>query len=159
MFDSQPAYYCIIQYTPEQDRMEGVNVGVVLFCPKLSYLGVQITALFDRAVRFFGPEVDEEEVWENADGIQYRLLHIEAEHMNTLADLQHFVDTRANQIILTQPRQMTLRQLPQEELLRLFRDLVDDRPEALTSTESAAQESGNGAVSIPESPTVAVPNP
>ncbi len=155
MFEPVPGFYCIIQYSPSNYRMEVVNVGVVIFCPKLSYLGVQVTALYDRAVRFFGPEVDEELVRDDAEGIQYRLLNIEAEHMRTLEDLQHFVDTRANQIILTNPRPMSLRRPPQEELLRIFREVVDDRPEALAVAEP---ESRNGTIAVPESPVVAVPS-
>ena len=159
MFEPQPAYFCIIQYTPESDRLEGVNVGVVLFCPKLSYLGVQITALYDRAERFF-PDIEGEEVQSEAEGLEYRIMHIEAQYMHTLEDLQHFVDTRANQTILTNPRPMSLRQPPEKELLRLFCQLVDERPEALAAhvpAETASAEPHNGAVPIPESPTVAVP--
>ena len=77
--------------------------------------------------------------------------------MHTLEDLQHFVDTRANQIILTQPRPMTLHQPPQAELVRLFRDLVDDRPEAMPVVEpSAPSATRTGAVPAPESPAAIV---
>jgi len=49
--------YVIVQVVPRVDRDERLNVGVIVFCPTLAYLGCRI-ALDDRRLRALAPDVD-----------------------------------------------------------------------------------------------------
>ena len=49
--------YVIVQVVPRVERDERLNVGVILFCPTLGYLGCRI-ALDDRRLRALAPDVD-----------------------------------------------------------------------------------------------------
>ena len=49
--------YVIVQVVPRVERDERLNVGVIVFCPTLGYLGCRI-ALDDRRLRALAPDVD-----------------------------------------------------------------------------------------------------
>jgi hypothetical protein len=49
--------YVIVQVVPRVDRDERLNVGVIVFCPTLGYLGCRI-ALDDRRLRALAPDTD-----------------------------------------------------------------------------------------------------
>jgi hypothetical protein len=49
--------YVIVQVVPRVDRDERLNVGVLLFCPTLGYLGCRI-ALDEGRLRALAPDVD-----------------------------------------------------------------------------------------------------
>lgn len=34
-------YYSILQYVPDPERAEGVNIGLMLFCPEKGFLRIQ----------------------------------------------------------------------------------------------------------------------
>ena len=98
-------YYCIVQYTPDRSRGEAANVGVLLFSPEHHFLDVELSPSEERVQRFFGAEwpLDLERIRAMKASLQKRL-RVEAERFQTLADLEQFVATRANEIILTPPR-------------------------------------------------------
>ena len=47
-------YYSLIQYCPDRSRLEGANIGVVLFCPERRFLQARLSNGNDRLRRFFG---------------------------------------------------------------------------------------------------------
>ncbi|MCX7424655.1 MAG: DUF3037 domain-containing protein [Planctomycetia bacterium] len=126
-------YYCLIQYCPDLSRLEAANIGVLLFCPDRLFLQARTARDNRRIQHFFGREDHD---WSQINsfkiGIEERL---EVEHPNiqTLDDLQRFIQLLANQIQITAPRPMRVR-VPEEDLDRLFQDLVGGQHRKQKST-------------------------
>jgi hypothetical protein len=119
-------YYCLIQYCPDAARLEAANVGVVLFCPDVPFLGARTAPSNDRVSRFFGRDsIDPERLNAAKKALEDRL-RVERASFRELADLEKFVRTRANELILTPPRPITVR-APERELGELFEELVGKR--------------------------------
>lgn len=119
-------YYSIIQYCPDPSRQEAANVGVVLFCPELDYMGVRTAKGNDRIRRFFRPkDIDRDQLNTMKLSIQRRL-EIDREEFRELADLEKFAATRANSMRLTDPREIPVEEGadPAAVLERLFDRLV-----------------------------------
>jgi hypothetical protein len=117
-------YYCIVQFTPDQALGEAANVGVLLFSPEHGFLDVELSSSNHRVRRFFGPdrELDLERIRALKASLKRRL-RVDAGRFQSLEDLRHFVETRANQIILTPPRPITVTD-PRQDLTSLFQELV-----------------------------------
>jgi hypothetical protein len=106
--------------------METANLGVVIFCPGWDFLGVRVTDSFGRVRSFFHPRDFNEECLRAAlQSMRQRIESLKGE-LRTEADLRQFVDTRANDIILTPPRPMSVGS-PQEELDALYEELLGRR--------------------------------
>ena len=131
-------YYCIVQYTPDRARGEAANVGVLLFSPQQNFLDVQLSPSEDRVQRFFGGDwqLDLERIRAMKESLQKRL-RVEAERFRTPEDLEHFVATRANEIVLTPSRPIAVAD-PRADLASLFRDLVERPPAVGVNGEAAA---------------------
>src|ERR1044071_9804995 len=98
-------YYSILQFVPDLEKSEGANIGVVLFCPDKGYLKAQTSTGNDRVRRFFGPETDLDLDRINAFKAAFEeRLAFEASRINSQEDFLQFVNTRANQLLLTKPR-------------------------------------------------------
>jgi Protein of unknown function (DUF3037) len=118
-------YYSLVQYCPDVARHEAANVGVVLFCPDLSFLEARIASSNHRVRRFFGEEADQ---YRHLNAMKQALLdrfRIEAADFRTLENLQQFVETRANKLILSNPKPVKVFN-PQEDLAALYQELVED---------------------------------
>ena len=48
------AFYSLVQYCPDLSRLEVANVGVVVFCPELNFLGSEMTQDHTRINQMFG---------------------------------------------------------------------------------------------------------
>jgi len=119
-------YYSIMQYCPDASRGEAANVGVVLFCPERNFLAAKVAEGNDRIARFFGrSSFDAVRVNHAKQAIANRL-HSERERFRTLEDWMQFVETRANDIVLTAPRPMKVLN-PTVDLEELFTGLVGGR--------------------------------
>jgi Protein of unknown function (DUF3037) len=121
-------YYSILQYVPDPERAEGVNIGVILFCPEKNFLRIRTTVRSDRVRRFFGrrPDTDLNLSRLNAFKTAFEeRVAIEAARMRTLEDFRGFIKTRANQLRLTEPRPVKLED-PESELSNLYELLVED---------------------------------
>jgi hypothetical protein len=119
-------YYSLIQYCPDPSRAEGANVGVLLFCPELKFIEARTAAGNDRVRRFFGrTSFDPDRLRAAKRAMEYRLRK-EQENFQTLDDLNHFIETRANDLTLTPPRPMKVSD-PKAELQGLFKELVGGR--------------------------------
>jgi len=116
-------YYSLVQYCPNMDRCEAVNVGVVLFCPERQFIRAQITESLDRVYRVFGPGVETPQHLRSMVNALRTRLELEQAEFKTLADLQKFVFTRANKVLLTSPKPVIVVE-PEAELAALFSELV-----------------------------------
>ena len=126
------AYYCLVQYCPDLARAEAANVGIVLFSPALGFLRARVSDNNHRIIKFFGRETDNYQHLNAMKSALVQRIEIEKAEFGTLENLQHFVHTRANKIILTEPRPMKLTHNPEVELEALFAELVEHPIKDLT---------------------------
>jgi hypothetical protein len=122
-------YYSILQYVPDLERAEGANIGVVLFCPEKGFLKAQTATSNDRVRRFFGPEENIELDLDRINAFKATFeerLAAEAARMRTPDDFLRFINSRANQLLLTDPRPIKVFN-PDVDLSTLFDTLVGGR--------------------------------
>ena len=122
-------YFSLIQFCPDPSRLEAANVGVVLLCPDLDFLEARTSSGNARVQRFFGRDAFHPTSLSMAKQAMVRRLAVEWEGIPTLAQFQHFVDTRANELKLTAPRPVKVFD-PTKDLQRLFDELVADPPKS-----------------------------
>ena len=85
---------------------------------------MQLNSSLERVQRFFGPDLPEKSLRMLIAGFGPRILDIEKPHIRSLADLEQFVNTRANHMVLTPPRHTVIIDSPQASVERLFRVFV-----------------------------------
>ncbi len=125
-------YYCLVQYCPDIARAEAANVGVVLFSPEHGFIRARVSDNNHRIVKFFGRETDNYHHLNAMKNALVQRIEIEKAEFGTLENLQHFVHTRANKVILTEPRPVKLTHNPEAELEALFAELVEHPIKDLT---------------------------
>jgi len=119
-------YYSLIQYCPDLSRLESVNVGVVLFCPEAKFIEARTAAGNDKPRRMFGDKnIDRERLNAAKSAMETRFRET-ADTFKDLADLQQFARTRANELLVTDPRSLKVSS-PEQDLERLFKELVGGR--------------------------------
>lgn len=128
-------YYSLVQYCPDFARQEAANVGVVLFCPDAGFLRAKLAKNNHRIRRFFGEEADN---YQHLNAMKEALaarLQVEREEFQSLEDMQTFVATRANKIILTPPKPVKVFD-PEADLVALYQELVQEprRPLSIQSS-------------------------
>jgi len=121
-----PGYYSVIQYCPDLSRLEAANIGVVLFCPAAGILDAKTSHGNDRIAKFFGRGSFDQQRMNVAKRALEESLRRNIADIRSLEDFQHFVDSRANDLLLTQPRPMKVFN-PQTDLSKLYDDLVGGR--------------------------------
>jgi hypothetical protein len=129
-------YYSLIQYCPDQSRLEVANVGVMLFCPELHFLRTLVAHGNDRVRRIFGFSGRD---LARIDAIKQAIVaRVEAESQNlpTFEEMQQFVRSRANDIVLTPLRPAKVVR-PEEDLKALFAELVGGRQRSSHGEELA----------------------
>lgn len=121
-------YYSILQYVHDPERSEGANIGIVLFCPDKLFFRAQTSTGNDRVRRFFGREemdLDLDRI--NALKVAFEeRVTAESVSIRTAEEFRRFIDSRANQFLLTQPRPVRVSD-PEAELANLFESLVGGR--------------------------------
>lgn len=119
-------HYSIVQYCPDLARRETVNIGVVLLVPERAFLQTRMAADNKRVRHVFGTKGDDARLL--SDFKKSFFARIEAEHgrVTTLESFRKFVDTRGNQIQLTEPAYVKVREC-HEMLTQLFDQLVGGR--------------------------------
>lgn len=119
-----PAYYSVIQYCPDRGRAEAANIGVLLLCPNLGFVGTRLTRSPKRVVKFFGKEsFDRARFLVVVHGIEAQV----REHYDWsegVAALERYIGTRANDMQLTPVRTMKTAE-PEADLDALFVELVE----------------------------------
>lgn len=119
-------YYSILQYVPDLERAEGANIGVVLFCPEKRFLDVKMAGGNDRVRRFFDTEnLDLARINSMKMTFAERIRQ-QAGSILTAEDFKLFIATRANKMILTEPRPMKVFD-PRQDLENLTEKLVGGR--------------------------------
>ncbi|MBN1489356.1 MAG: DUF3037 domain-containing protein [Phycisphaerae bacterium] len=119
------AYYSVIQYCPNRSRLEAANIGVLLLCPEAQFVRARTAANNARVRRFFNKDsfdLDTKRINATKKAIERRLA-TDNQSFRTPEDLVRFIDTRANEIVLTPPRPMKVSN-PEADLDHLFDELV-----------------------------------
>ncbi len=119
----QRGYYSLIQFCPDVSRAEAANIGVLVFCPSQRFIAAKTTSDLSRIRQFF-PElpVDPKRLLATLSSVPERI-QVEKERFQTLDDLNRYIGTRANDVLLTAPRSMAVSD-PAADLEVLFSDLV-----------------------------------
>lgn len=122
--NAKKGYYSVVQYVPDLDRAESVNIGVLLFVAEMNYCEVRISRDNGRVRHFFGVSGDD---LKRLTEFKLSFIHrIKSEKLNltTIEQLEKFIHTRGNQIQLTEPRFVKVMDVCKEQLDRLFEELV-----------------------------------
>ena len=120
---AQRGYYSLIQFCPDASRLEAVNVGVVLFCPRAGFLKARTSNSSRRAEQLVGRGQLERETLRAAKEAIERRLEADRASFQNLEDLERFVNTRANWLKLTHARPVKVFD-PEQELENLYEELV-----------------------------------
>ncbi len=129
--NAKKGYFCLIQYCPDMARLEAANVGVLLFSPDHGFIQAKVTPNINRIRRFFGADTGGYLHLSAMKEAIVNRVEIERAQFKTLHDLEQFVYTRANQVLLTPPKPILVSD-PQADLNALFQELVADPVKALT---------------------------
>jgi hypothetical protein len=117
-------YYSLIQYCPDESRLETLNVGVALFCPVLRTVRVRFAENpHIRIKRIFKP-LDRGPLEGYINAVKERLER-GGEEFQARDDFARFAATRSNAIVLTVPRFVKVYDLD-ETALSLFNRLVGE---------------------------------
>ncbi|MCW2924745.1 MAG: hypothetical protein JWM98_2149 [Thermoleophilia bacterium] len=124
--DAQPFQYAMLRLVPRVERGEGFNVGVVLFCRPLEFLGAR-THLDTELLARFAPQCD-------AAAVAERLAAIErvaagdpdagAIAQLTISERFHFLVAPASTMVQASPAHTGMTGDPAGQLDRLFDQLV-----------------------------------
>ena len=124
--EASRGYYCLVQYCPDASRSEAANVGVLLQCPDRGFVGVRTAAGNDRVRRFFGGvALNLQEINAAKRALEHRVQK-EGDRFATLEDLQTFIASRGNTLVITDPRPARVTD-PVKDLNDLFEELVGGR--------------------------------
>jgi len=120
-------YYSLIQFCPNPSRLEAVNIGVVLLCPDADFIAARTSAGNRRAEKLVGRgELDRLALNSAKQAIEHRL-EADRASFKSHEDLQAFVNTRGNNLKLTNPRPVKVFD-PPSDLDKLFSELVGGQP-------------------------------
>lgn len=117
-------YYSIVQYCPDRSRGEAANLGVILFVPEIDFLQARFSQNNNRVRKFFGSWNFDNRWLKQAKHLLENRLSEEKKHFKDVSDLLQFVQTRANELILTEPQPVRIDN-PEDDLEKLFGQLVD----------------------------------
>lgn len=124
-------YYCLVQYCPDIARAEAANVGVVLFAPDHGFIRARVSDNNKRIRKFFGDEADNYQHLNAMKNALVQRIEVEKAEFGLLENLQQFVETRANKVILTNPKPVKVFN-PEDDLNALFQELVEHPIKDLT---------------------------
>jgi hypothetical protein len=116
-------YYSLIQFCPDPSRLEGVNIGVVLYSVSEKRIQVQISRDNRRIRRFFGDQ-DWNLVNRAKSSIENQL---RSQQFVNIGELEAYIAKRANIIQITSPRPMRVVDL-ETDITNLYKRLVGDEP-------------------------------
>jgi len=114
-------YYSLIQFFPDSSRLEGVNIGVVVYSSTEQRLQVQVSKNNHRIRKFFG-----DQDWSFIKRAKSAVVNqLRSQHFSSVEDLKAYISKRANDIQLTPPRPMRVTDI-QTDTENLFARLVAD---------------------------------
>ncbi len=131
-------FYSVVQYCPDRFRAEAVNVGLVLLCVDPHALRVKMTGKHDGVGKLFAiSKQDLKNLKFSTDGLTSRIEN-SADELRTPEDLAAFAASRANDLLLTEPRLAKLVNFD-EDFERLFAQLVETYSTAERAEASPAE--------------------
>lgn len=116
-------YYALVQFCPVPERMEFLNVGLLLTIPKLGYSKIEFVDEPKRVERLFGRQRKEYFQY-ITEATEFRLKDL-LSHKDLLRDFGEFSERRANEIRLTNLLEIRIEGDADEEFCRLFSKLVE----------------------------------
>jgi hypothetical protein len=131
-------FYSVVQYCPDRFRAEAVNVGLVLLCADPHALRVKMSGNYDRVRKLFAiSKQDLNNLKFSTRGLTNRIEN-SADELRTSEDLAAFAASRANDLLLTEPRLAKLVNFD-EDFERLFAQLVETHSTAELAEASPAE--------------------
>lgn len=106
--------FFLVQYAPNPVHGESINIGLLLYCRKESYLGCMFTRDFQRA-KAFHPQADLEFLRELGPYFQQQI----EEHRHDLDGFLRELQSYSNMIQIGPPQSCLLRE-PKREVGELF---------------------------------------
>lgn len=119
----QKGLYALLQFSPIPERMEFLNVGVVLIIPERQYVGVRVAENLKRIEKLFGPQP--KRYFRDVKEAFAKRISNEFSSFYSHEKFEHFVNTRANFMRVTNPLPIAVSD-PDAELNLLFDELVGD---------------------------------
>lgn len=114
--------YALIQFCPAPERMEFVNIGVMLIVPEIGYIGVKISKSNARVERLFGKQA-RHHVGFLKESFENRLRHEFSSNFNDEV-FHSFSRKRANEIRVSPIQSILISDDPDRSLESLFSELV-----------------------------------
>jgi hypothetical protein len=131
-------FYSVVQYCPDRFRAEAVNVGLVLLCVDPHALRVKMTSNHDRVRKLFAiRKPDLKNLKFSTDGLTSRIEN-STDELRTSEDLSAFAASRANDLLLTEPRLAKLGNFD-DDFERLFAQLVEQHSTVALAEASPAE--------------------
>ncbi|MBZ0265248.1 DUF3037 domain-containing protein [bacterium] len=116
-------FYSVLQFCPDRARQESVNVGVVILCPAQKFLGLKTSESVDRLRLLFSHiDFDEKFFQLQLNTMENRIRSMRDDE-KTKADFEHFIDSRAQDLVFTKLRRL-FTETPVSEVDKLFEELV-----------------------------------
>lgn len=121
-------YYSLIPFCPDAARLEVANIGVALFCAQQEFFGVKLSSEHRRISQMFGRwDRDLVRLRTSKDALEERLLDSKRSIRN-IEDLDKLASLQVNQIRMTKFMPCRVTSAPNEDLSRLFDELVGTTP-------------------------------
>jgi hypothetical protein len=121
--NQQKGYYSLIQFCPDPSRLEGINIGVVLYSSETGRLELRWSQSNRRIRRVFG-----QQDWNFLDRVRESVqTGLQLEKFETVRDLEGYIAKRANVIQLTPLRPLKIGKI-QEDVSDIYRRLVEPEP-------------------------------
>jgi Protein of unknown function (DUF3037) len=116
-------FFSLIQFCPNLERGESVNVGVVLVVPSLSFFEVRLSSDNEGPKQRLGSQAyDDARLTHAKQAVRNRLVHAQADLTSPEA-LALFASREGNAMVLTPPR-VVFTQDPRVDLTDMFQRLV-----------------------------------
>ena len=113
-------YYSLIQFCPDPSRLEGINIGVLVYSPETARLVFRLTQGNQRIRKVFG-----QQDWNFLDRVRESVQsRLRSEKFETVSDLESYIAKRANVVQLTPVRPLKIGDIDQE-ISALYRRLVE----------------------------------
>jgi hypothetical protein len=117
-------HYSLIQFCPDAARLEVANIGVALFCAEQDFFGVRLSNEQRRITQMFGRgDRDLARLRTSREALEERLLDSKRAIRN-IEDLDKLASLQVNQIRMTKFMPCRVTPAPNEDLSRLFDELV-----------------------------------
>lgn len=116
-------HYSIVQYCPNLARQERVNVGIVILNPTTNKIYSKFTNNVNRIDSFFKPmNLDCDWI---IKGIQMFQSSLNNTKIESIDDLDKFIGTRINDLIMSKRMMFKTYKSSEEELEDLFSELIE----------------------------------